>query len=696
MDSWILATIGGWTGNFIKSFYIKISNSVKKSKNNKIDYIKKQNKRSDFFMHSQITDKKQPESIVFLENESNKNTLPILFSGFNDRYNLFEPISNYNINSLKRQKSKDNGDKEYVSNYHSFHSDFIVDFSFKSEDNVYKNKQDFLNLLLGEKRITYVIGSIGCGKSTFISHLIYFAKQEISNQNIAVISVSAKTLGGENIDREKEVYKIIEKSFHSDFKKVNIESKEAFNKVVNKHFRNHKLTIIIDDLDEIYDQSRALILKTTEHSDVFDEHFKDKAYIHVAVKVFSVIKSLLDDNDNVNFIIGLRDETFEAINTKYKKDTGEKSLKKLRNPLYINIKHLVIQDVLDKRFELGNLSSDNTEHCKYFYEFANEFANEFDGLHINGTRHVMAKIRELGKLHTSELFYPKWMLQLYIYLDGIQKYSQQACGILNIFLVNIDYRNAMDKYNKQWPKFSKEDHCQTFWLKYFICEYFYSSVNDEMLDADMVYEKFKKYERGIFNFSLYSITDTKHGRLISCSFDENEIGNQDYKLEKTNRLGYCFDKKIFFSFVYLSVIVNDAYLEIPKIKHTKSKKILKEIFDTKYSYDMNFFRKTSEWEKWLFEHIKKVLVFITILENSFLFYEKNKITDLHLSSPNFQKINENLKVEIKNISETIGISEEEINSKVNETVRISKSLGKHFKKHFKEYSKFIVEKSKLQ
>ena len=664
-----------------------------------MNLIKEQNKRSNFFTYSGVTNKKTTISVNFLKNTEPENTLPILFSGFNERFNLFEPISNYNTNSPKRQKSKDKGDKNYVDKYYSFHSEFIVPFSFKDENSIYKNKQDFLQLLTGERRIIYVAGSVGCGKSTFISHIIYVAKQEMNKQKIAVISVSAKKLAMNDIDDyEQVIYQTIEKSFRSDFKQVNIKNSNDFNKVVDKHFKNHKLTIIIDDLDEIYDQSRSLILKTIEEKESFEKHFKGKKYIHIAVKVFSIIKNLLDDNNNVNFIIGLRDETFEAINAKYIKDTRSESLKKLREPLFVGVKSLPINDILDKRFELGCLDDNDKKQHNDFHDFSKKFSNEFDGLHINGTRHVMAKIRELSKLNTSQLFYPDWMLKLYIYLDGVQKYSQQACGILNIFLVNIDYRKEIDKFDDKWPKFSKKDHYQTFWIKYFICKHFNNNIEKyDVVDADIVYKnKFIKYGRDIFNFSLYSITDTNHGRLISCSFGENEIGNKDYKLKKTNRLKHCFDKDIFFSFVYLSVIVNDVYLEIPEIKDTKYKKILKEIFDTKYSYDVIFFNKQdAEWKEWLFEHIKKVLVFVKILETSLLYYEKDKINSDSLF-PDFNKIYSSLEKDIIDIAKTIGISEDDINSEIYQTNKINISLSKHLKTHFKKYLKFVKEKSNSQ
>lgn len=666
--------------NVIKGF-----NNIIDKKNAK---LKKLRKRNDYFVYTGITDKTGVSSINFLKDDKDISNLTILFSAFNDRYNLFTPISSYNLNSPKRQNSKDSGDKKYVEKYHSFHSERIIPFSFKDEKNNYQDKKEFLTLLTGERRLIYITGSVGCGKSTFISHLIYFARQEIQqNKNITVISLSAKKL--DKIDNdESSIYKLIEKSFHEDFKQVEIRDRASFKSVVDKHFKHHKLTIIIDDLDQIYDESRTLILQTTKYSAEFKKHFKNKKYIHIAVKLFSVIKDLLDDN-NVNFVIGLRDETFEAINTKYIKETGSESLKKLRNHLRISIEHLDIKKILEKRLPVEYPNEKRENSITYFFTFANEFANEFDGLHINGTRHVMSQLRKLSEIDANQLFYKKWMLQLYIYLDGLQKYSQQACGILNIFLVNIDYRKKLDEYHDKYPKFTKADHYQTFWLKYFICKYFDKEIGSRAVDASIVYEKFSKYERGIFNFSIYSLTDTGHGRLISCCFDENQESNDDYQLKKTERLEHCFSKKIFFNFVYLSVIVNDDYLEIPKIEQ------LEKIFNKKHVYDTNFFAKNDQkWKEWLFEHITKVLVFVKILESSLLYYEKNKISHLENLFPNFQEIKDDLVMEIKNIATTIGIGDDEITSKINESNKINKKISCQLEKHFTKYSSFSTKKEK--
>ena len=487
------------------------------------------------------------------------------------------------------------------------------------------------------------------------------------------------------------MFQILEDAFRKEFKNMSIKNEEDFTNAVKKHFHNHKLIIIVDDLDRVYDQSRLLILKTTNNYEKLLDYFgKNKEYIHIAVALFDIIKNLLDSNDNVSFVVGLRDETHKALNAKYRKDTGGKTLDRLIDPAPIFLKHLDVNDVLEGRFKMHEPT--NADSSIRFYSFARQVAKAFDGLHVNGTRHVMAVIRALSKVDTKDLFYTEWMIQLYLYLNGIQRYNQQVCGILNIFLVNVDYRNVVDPDHKKYPEFTKTDHYQTYWLKYFICKYFDEIAKDRAPDAEKVYEEFYKYERAVFNFCLYSLTDTKHGRLISCSYIEMTRGADNYMLQRTNRLIHCFDKKIFFSFIYLSVIVNDEFLEIPKNCN------LGPIFSKKYIYDNDFFvQDDARWKKWLFEHIEKCLVFMCILEVSLIKYEKENLPECLINEiPNFQEINSNLEIQIKEIAKTINVNEQDVISRIDEVKNRNIEHRNSLINFFERYSKFRNKKSKVE
>ena len=654
----------------------------------------------------------QPNRIIFpVDNREVVTTLTILFSGFNDRLTLLRPLSNYNLNSRKRQKGKDIGEKLYVEKFNSFHQKHIIPFVINPDNSInidkekYETEKDFLKLLEDKnRRLTYISGSVGCGKSTFISHLVYFARNEATKTGrIAVISISASALDeGTNQDYEKIIFRAIEKAFSASFKDVTVKDGGDFRKVINKHFKSHRLIIVFDDLDKIYDQSRLLMLYDEDYDKEFSDHFKNKKYIHIAVKLVDIIKSLLDENANVSFIVGLRNETLNAISAKYVRDTGGETLERLRDPRIISLSHLNIYDVLKGRFEM--YSELDANDISRFHDFSKKVAREFDGLHVNGTRHVMAAIRNLTPIDMEALCCPDWMVQLYLYLDGYQKYNQQDCGILNIFLVNIDYRNAIDKKNTKYPKFTKIDHYQTYWLKYFICKYFYKMPDKESKDNDIVYRDFSEYERGLFNFCMYSLTDTKHGRLISCCFNDTTGGIDDYMLEKTTRLTHCFDKEIFFSFVYLSIIVNDDFMEIPDIRKVATlanKKYADKfysIFNKKYTYENKFFIRDDEnWNYWLYEHIEKCLVFVNILEISLRYYEGSKIPkSLTDEIPNFRKINSDLESQVKEIAKTISLKEQDVNSKIKEVKRDNKKYTKLLIRFFKEYSEFKSDKSGIE
>ena len=655
--------------------------------------LRNQTKRSSFFIYQGIDDKREPELITFPENKK-VTLLTILFSAFNERFSLFKPLppSDYHLKNPRRQLPRTIGDPQYVLKFNSFHDYHIIPFSVRSGI-PYKTKEDFLKLLNGKIRLTYIIGSVGCGKSTFISHLVHLAAEEIKNKKmLAVLSISAKELDRKKgKDHRDIVFQILEDAFSREFKNISIKNEDDFTKAAKKHFRNHKLIIIVDDLDRVYDQSRLLILKTIKNRKALLDHFgKNKGYIHIAVELFDIIKNILDTNDNVSFIVGLRDETYKALNAKYREDTGGKTLDRLIDPAPIFLKHLKINDVLEGRFKMQGSAS--AGHSGRFYDFALQIAKAFDGLHVNGTRHVMAVIRSLSKVDTEYLFYTEWMIQLYLYLDGIQKYNQQLCGILNIFLVNIDYRNVIDPDDLKYPRFTKIDHYQTYWLKYFICKYFDEIAKDKAPDAEKLHKEFPKYERAILNFCLYSLTDTKHGRLISCSYRRMTSGSDDYMLQRTNRLIHCFNKKIFFSFVYLSVIVNDEFLEIPKDCNLDS------IFSKKYVYDHDFFvQDDATWKKWLFEHIEKCLVFMCILEVSLLEYEKENLPECLVDEiPNFQEINSSLEIQIKEIAKTINVNKEDVFSRIDDVKNRNIEYRNLLVKFFEKYSKFRSKRSKVE
>ena len=173
---------------------------IKKIVEAKHNKLRKQAKRSSFFAYQGIYDRREADFITFPENKE-KTFLTILFSAFNERFSLFKPLpsSNYYLKNPKRQMPRVIGDPQYVLKFNSFHNDHIIPFSVSS-DISYKTKEDFLKLLNGKIRLTYIIGSVGCGKSTFISHLVYLAAEEIKKKKmLAILSISAKEL-----DRKKK------------------------------------------------------------------------------------------------------------------------------------------------------------------------------------------------------------------------------------------------------------------------------------------------------------------------------------------------------------------------------------------------------------------------------------------------------------------------------------------------------------
>ena len=671
----------------------------------------KEKRPKSYFQYSTPENKERISPIHINEIEKDKN-LKLIFLAFNNRFNIFRPVGNFNLNSLQRQRTKEPADKQYFQKYNSFHSDYISPFCIESVKAYgktidfgckYNTGDGFLELLDNkEHKIIYISGEVGCGKSTFISRLVYFAKKVIDSKQTNIVVICAN-LGKEEVKSFYEedekintiIYKIFEKAFRESFRKIKIQDSQDLVNEIKKNFHdNHVLNIVIDNLDEVYDHSSKLILKTTKNSSEFDSFYgKNKYYTTVVIKLFDVINDVIADVQNIKFILGLRPETYKVINEKRKELEGANRLERRVEDLNIELKNCNVEDMIEKRFQLGGIS----DNSKNIMKFAKEFGKQSAGLKINGNRHIMHSLNNLCNTSVENLFYPGWMIKIYIYLDGNKKYcqnpehSQQICGILNIFLINIDYRNDVDDYHKEWPEYTKKPHYQTFWLKYLICAYLHHIKED--IEAKHLIKKFDGYEEEIIRFCLYSLTEVRHGRLVSCESD----GNHSYNLNQTPRLNFCLDDAngVFFTFPYLAVIVTDNYLERPTLSDEKYKQEIEQLFKKQYEYKITFFTKDNKkWKEWLLLSIKKVFVFIRVLESSMKYYEKPKIDNKEIEKffPDFQKITEKLEKEIKEIAGTIDISEPEIEKEIQQAKdynkKIEKTLNKHFQNYYKFYQKY--------
>ncbi len=704
------------------TFWIKKINIVSKNlvdlyknnKNKKMRAIKDRNPRQDHFKFRGITDKSDPGKIELCSNRKGFEDIKVAFNSFNNRFDIFSPsVKSFNNRYIRRQVAKTTAYGKQYSKYLSlFHKNKFSKFIFKDGE---KYKPE--DIIESNSRITWIKGDIGCGKSTFISHMCHAMVPIVNKGHRAIMCINFNedklkphyevdsgedSLVIDNASHKKIIYKILNESFRKNFTEVPYINNEIdFINVIKRYFPNTPVTIIVDNLDMFYDQSSTLILEEEDHKEEFRKFYNSKKYTHIAVEWLNFVLSYINSPDaplNVNFIFGVRCETYDALISTVKKQLTNPSVgKNIPNiERKISLSSPDVSDVINKRFEMVRNPSSTDNDYSSLKKFFISYGEQSIDIKIHGMRHLISSLNEFCELG-DDIFYPEWMVDIYIYLDGYKKYSQCDCGILNMFLVNIDYRIDRDRKRneKKYPEYSKQDHYQSYWLKYLISLYFHKKLTNELVDSDILYGDFDSYERGIFNSSLYSLTRDTHGRLVSCNHNHTNIDTDDYFLEKQDRLGLLFEKEVFFSFTYLSVIVDDDYLEIPRLKDDDMNEKLKKIFEHPFVYN-SIFSKNDEWKEWLFISITKVYVFMNILRSSLDNYESGNISFLEDCDIDFDKTLKSIDRQVKDIAKTLSISELDIDDKLLEVSNFNTTINSHLDKHFSQYKTFVDRRKSIK
>jgi hypothetical protein len=182
----------------------------------------------------------------------------------------------------------------------------------------------------------------------------------------------------------------------------------------------------------------------------------------------------------------------------------------------------------------------------------------------------------------------------------------------------------------------------------------------------------------------------KHGRLLHCI---SSTGGY-YSLESDKRLAYIIDNKydLLFGFIYLSVVIDDPYMQYPEID------CIKKVFAAKHKKDYaNLFCDLSDdsnkecWFDWLKTYFHKVLLFIKILKYSWINYEKELVDEeLHEYIPDFDKIEENIQKEVFEIAITdLGVSKNEATRILTIQQEKSKECENQISDFFTEYAKTL-------
>jgi ABC-type dipeptide/oligopeptide/nickel transport system ATPase component len=591
----------------------------------------------------------------------------------NLRFGYFKPTQDIlrkvdNQNKSKFYQERKQTDKKFTTFYDNYCSEFHFgsndDYTavFEENEHIYpwQPKELYDNIRSTNVGKTYfLVGEVGCGKSTYISSLIrQFDKHNTNGQQgllVFVIKFSkVEEFGNDETSVERTIINLLIDALNLYLKKsakIKYEqSAEDFIQYCMNTYINHKLVFIFDDIDTIYDQYAKNLFSYTE----VDEQYDDWQSSKKKSNILPIISKLIEitqkfSGENIDFIMSLRPNSYNI--AAY---TGHGVSNQQNNCIFLKTnKNSLLQEngVIDKRIKMWQEKS-ALINIKCIKDNFDTFVNVSMKHKLHGLRHfidnsapVFAKNMESQR--------EEWMFEMFTYLDNQNIYTQNRWGgIINIFLVNSQYRKDEDRAGSpeypKYPKYIKEKHCHTYWLKYLISCIFHRTHSSD----DIMYDGyFKNYERHIYQLCIYSLTEVQHGRLISCVPDK-ERGIPSLKL--TDRLEYCVGedcRNLFFKFTYIAVVIDDAYLQIPNvIPHDDlihKCHIYKSFFPDNES-------ETQEWQEWLKKSIHKVFLFMKILKISWEHYEEKRILDgLKRYKPDFHQIHEEHCREISTIAQSL-------------------------------------------
>ncbi|WP_415892409.1 hypothetical protein ACMXYN_14300 [Neptuniibacter sp. PT8_73] len=519
-----------------------------------------------------------------------------------------------------------------------------------------------------EPQMVAVTGKVGCGKSTLIHSVGSFfgANNKHLKSKVAFIVIDVRSLLEEkmslsksfhsNVSNEMFVSKVMEfikekvVEFLCKYKIRGVEKNLTFEEAVSCCYSlGISVIISLDELDHLYTVfARHVLTYRGDPQKMYEERyrllFRELCEFHRNIPI-----SLPTQVANTLVLLIARKSTVRLID----EVIGGRPI---RDSYRIEIEKTdcnTISEIIKRQVDvvISQVGSEDKSHLKALSDKLSKGDLDYDKnikVSVHGVRHLINAIAKLSDLAQqsgvsgykllSGVAANPGLLRLYQYIDGNPDYSQADEGISNIYLVNKDPAandagcSLEENEDKQWLF---NDHLQSYWLKYFLCQYIVKMHcdNDRQVNFSDVVELFvsktketsNHYEESLVKLALLHASKVDHGRLIKFGFDRGVT------VIPASRLNYMLDEHIFWDFGYLMVVVEDKWLEFPREIYSEFKK------NSNYSvheFIKNFHKNTKDKkEKFLVYKAVQVLKFYEVLKVG-LKYEKKRCNSVYESLEN--------------------------------------------------------------
>lgn len=579
-----------------------------------------------------------------------------------------------------------------------------------------------------EPGMLMIRGKVGCGKSTLVADICtsMTASNAVDNPKYktAAIVVYVRQVLFEEFRFDHDFHNVIFSAnlaerildcLKAEIVKIlvkigipNISSTMGYNEAINECYKNLISPLIVfDEIDYLYTD----FLKRNMANKVGP----DNKGVQMYMEIFQKLIMITDDTPvttellgcNTVYIVVARSSTKELISTV---NPGL-----LDNITHIKIDHTdneSINEILKAQLVYLSETEEGVskENIKIIVDAINNKSVDFSeniAISVHGVRHLINSIAKLRDFDSDDYQLLKHtilnqrFLKLYQYIDGNPDYSQAEEGISNIFLINSDAVRISKTVNNEYfgyDEFLLNDHLQSYWLKYFICEYVISKAevlvrNNKIVGFNDVVnifysensEGFTQYEQSIVRLAMLNASKVDHGRLFKF------IHAPQVAVAPSSRLLYMKKTNMFWSFDYLMVIIEDKWLEFPVEIY--------DIFSLNLNENVHWFitqfniLEDQDKLRFLKKKVNQVLTFLLILDQA-LAYEKIRCHNV------FRRLAENgiktdvfighdlqLKESMKSFAIDLigGNAEVKLNGYFSDFSQKKKSLKKEIKKSFDKY-----------
>lgn len=617
------------------------------------------------------------------------NTIEYVFS--NHTFNK-DAINIMNSKDMKQYKKKYNMTTDFHKNekYYVDAHDFIQQMNFSEKtyiNNLDKNVKpsDFLadSILSSFSHLTrnplfLVQGSIGSGKSTLLSrtYLKLLDKREELTLKPIVVFIDFQESFSSQLYKEEDVEEAFKKLISNLKSEITKQSENVFNIQTNR-IKNLPIIILLDNLDELYehfckisffdyfgDEGGYEALKRYypllfRYIEYFHNNGGNKLYAGPIanvlccrddttklIKAFSpAVRGDLENNIDLDFVIQIIDPEDNKAN---KKDSNNPIGRGSYYTKEILISRMIMLSEYFRRLDYNECSATIEKNIELLKSSSIDY-HEMNVISVQGLRHTVylfstAAFACLDNNLFKRFFLQKDILRKLHFIGKKTKYSQVNDGIANIFLLNRGYRLETLKPKSNGPKHEQDiyneiknaNHIHTFWLKYLILESIHSgnvSTKNDLISIFTANGSEEGYNKTAVELCLLSLAQVEHGRLIIpdvINYSNNGEPN-NVSIKETTRAKHLLDKNIFFSYDYLSTIIEDEWLTYIQPDNdiegsAEYKKIIESLknFSNDYLFeiDHNIFNKKAKEAN--IKKIPFVSLFLYMLEESLSAEEKIK------------------------------------------------------------------------